>query len=240
MFEITKKLRSILFQKDRVFIVIRRNIVIYIIPNAILAALILVIFYQYIFGQVNFIEHPDEPRNAFVLHRMIDNFSLNPNSFNYPSLFYYANAPGQIVAAFLSDDSIYLLNQGVGNSYAPVELVVIFYRITSLIFHVMTVLFVYVFIASRLGVALGSVASFLTAFSPLVLSFATFFAPDVFATFFVTLCLVFTCRVVEHGQLKDFMWGGACRRIGRGVEVQCWSCRHCLVCSRNSRASWTR
>ena len=42
-----------------------------------------------------YIYHPDEPINMVIVHRMIAASHLDPGFFQYPSLLYYLNLPGQ-------------------------------------------------------------------------------------------------------------------------------------------------
>ena len=155
-----------------------------------------------------FIHHPDEPTNLAVLHTMIRDGSSNPEFFNYPSLLFYVNGPGQILAGFLSDGDVELSVQSMGSAYAPTVGTMLFARGTSLAAHIACVLTVFVFLRTRIALPFAAAGALLTGLSPLTLSFAPWMAPDVFATLFVTLCLCATARIVETGSPRDYALAG--------------------------------
>lgn len=155
-----------------------------------------------------FIHHPDEPTNLGVLHRMMAEDNANPKFFNYPSVFFYLNAPGQYLAKSISDVPIELDIQAMGSAHAPAPEAIIFARATSMIVHLMTVASVFLFLLPRVGSALSCSAALLAALSPLTTSYAVWAAPDVFAALFVTLCLIATVRIVETGRTSAFIIAG--------------------------------
>lgn len=156
-----------------------------------------------------FIHHADEPTNLTVLHAMMADGTANPHFFNYPSLMFYLNAPGQYLAQALSDTPIALDIQAMGSVHAPASKTILFARMTSMLAHLATVASVLIFLLPRTGRMLAISAGLLVGLSPLVQSYSIWAAPDVFATFFVTICLLVSIRIVETGRSKLFIVAGA-------------------------------
>ncbi|MEM8538736.1 MAG: glycosyltransferase family 39 protein [Pseudomonadota bacterium] len=155
-----------------------------------------------------YINHPDEPTNLGILHRMMLDGTANPRFFNYPSLLFYLHAPGQLMAQLTSETPIYLQIQAMGSVYAPAPEAIILARMTSLLAHGVTICALFVFLLPRVGCTLATAAALLTAMSPLTASYSIWATPDVFVALFVTLCLMACIHIVETGRTRAFVFAG--------------------------------
>ncbi len=165
-----------------------------------------------------YVYHADEPVNLATTLRMLQERDPNPRFFNYPPLFYYVEAGGQLayVGAGVATGSFSsvrdvsapemqtLANGRLGN---PNSLLT--GRAVSVGFSVATVALVFGLVWAVTRSTLGSaVAGALMALSPLAVRRGRLLTPDPMAAFFAAAALATAVLVLRRGKRIDYVLAG--------------------------------
>jgi hypothetical protein len=166
-----------------------------------------------------FLYHPDEPTNFTVFQRMLKDHDPNPHFFDYPSLFFYANAIVQAghyavcrllgtVSSLSALPDLDVITMGTGFTALPSAFLA--GRAFASACGVATVWAAYAMgraLSSRARV--GLMAALLVAISPSILKDSRWIAPDGLVTLGVTLTLLACLNVLRHGRPRDYLWASA-------------------------------
>jgi hypothetical protein len=156
-----------------------------------------------------FIYGQDEQRNLAILQDMLRNGTANPKAFNYPSLFYYLQVPGQIAVEAISGTLQRFTLQSMGNGYTPQPVAFLVARATTACIGVGvvigTMLLAREISSSRWTILLVGA---LAAFNPLLIVHSRMITPDVTAAFFVVFALIAAVRIVKVASMTNYIFGG--------------------------------
>ena len=139
--------------------------------------------------------HPDEYHSLRGLFSIASG-SLNPHFFNYGSLYLYLVA----AAAAIAHGFDYELAEAL-------RLWTLDARVVSVLAALATMLAVY-WLGRRLFGKAALLAAALLATMPLHVLNSHYGTVDVTQTLFVTLCLLFSVRIVQQGRWQDCLWAG--------------------------------
>jgi 4-amino-4-deoxy-L-arabinose transferase-like glycosyltransferase len=155
-----------------------------------------------------FIYHPDEPVNVTVVQGMLQHGTLNPHSFNYPSLFYYLHLPGQLLIQAIRGELHPVVLESVGNGYTAQPEVFLVGRVITACIGIGVVVCSMV-LAREIGVSdpVILLVAALAAFNPLLARHSRMITPDVPAALFSTLALIGAVRVLK-GMNSGYVFGG--------------------------------
>lgn len=164
-----------------------------------------------IWRDLPYISHGDEPTNLLVVQRMLDERSVNPQLFYYPSLLYYVQAIAQLPFEAI-DSGPWVERVVFGSAFSDESVRIVAARLLSVAFGVCVVGLVY-WIAARVTGrrAVGLIAGAFTLASPIVVVNARLVTPDIYATLFVTIALGASIEVARerHGTTAYIVAGVA-------------------------------
>lgn len=163
-----------------------------------------------------YLGHPDEPVNLAVARRMVEERSLNPRFFDYPSLAYdlqaFAHAVYRLIADVVGDGApmrvMESVNLAVARAIDPGAVVVArsVTLVVSLAVVVLTGWLTRLVGGDRRTVLL---AAALAAFSALLVEHAALVTPDTLTAATTTLALCAAMRLRTSGSLAAYLFAGA-------------------------------
>ena len=156
-----------------------------------------------------YVPNGDEAINFNVLNGMVQNGDFNPGFFRYPSLLFNLNLPGQYALDHLVGPISNVDVQAIGTGFLDHEAALILARATGVFLGVGTVCLVIWAVCRVTGSPWGGVlGGLLLAISPLSIRYASYFTPDVTATFFVTSSVVASMMIVRNPSLFWYVLAG--------------------------------
>lgn len=173
----------------------------------VLATVLRVVFLDW---GLPYIYHPDEPINIAITHKMIANSDFDPHFFQYPSLLYNINLPGQYLVKWWDGTLLPFTMQSLGNGFTEQPEAFRAARVTTLLFGlaILPVLIIWARTVS-VGVAGLLVLGVTFGLNPLLLRHSTFISPDIFAAFFTTGTLLATSLIVLRSDSPTYILAGA-------------------------------
>ena len=188
----------------------------------VLSALILLMSLILRLWAVNFglpyLYHPDEPTVVLRAVNIIQTGDLNPHFFNYPSFqiyllvliylifFFFGKAIGKFSS--LQESILPPLKYAMGVGKEGFFGQFLLGRLSTVCLGVLSVFLVYAIGKKCKGWKVGVLASFFLAVSPLHVINSKYIAPNVPMAFFVLLSFYFCLRIMERGELSDYLIAG--------------------------------
>jgi len=185
-------------------------------------------YYYYNSGLISFglphFYNPDEPIRLAVLINIL-NGDLNPNFFQYPSLFFYINAIILYLTSLIpwidvvgNQTSYGVAELAMGVAFADAPELIIFTRSISVMVFFLGIVTSFVFIAKRTGFVLpGFFGALLVLQSPTLLNSSFYFGPDVFVTVGILFSLIVAVWFAESPSWERLYWLG----FASGVVASC-------------------
>jgi len=177
--------------------------------------------------------HRDEAKYVSIPLRILKTGDLNPQFFNYPSLFFYILSLAYI-AYFLfmasrgrlgSLDGMTLPEQVlpnvVGRATMPSQFLV--GRGVVACAGVLTVLIVYWIVRRAYGRRAGLIAGLLLSISPIHIRNSHFVAPDVVMLLFVVASSWFSYQILLKGKLRDYVLAGLLAGLAASTKYNAFS-----------------
>ncbi|HXF70054.1 MAG TPA: glycosyltransferase family 39 protein [Thermoflexus sp.] len=192
--------------------------------NAILSGLILLAALLVRVWGINYdlpyIYHPDEPGYVTISQNIFKTGNLNPNFFNYPSLFFYINAIayipyyifGKLIGVFKTpNDILPPISLAMGVTKSPMPTTILLGRVITVVFGVGTAGLTFMIGKQLTGKTMvGLLASLMIAISPSNVSHSRFITPDTFVVFFATAAFLATVLVYQQGKTWQYTMAGIC------------------------------
>ena len=168
-----------------------------------------------------YVWHPDEPTNVATAARMVDNGTLNPHSFIYPSTIYY------VIAAFAELQKVFggwhplagLVGPNTGIAHTSDPHLFIWLRLVTVALSVGTCLLVWVLcsvIVKRWWAA--TLAALLLAVAPLMVTNGVFITPDMYSAFFTAAGLLMAIAILRRGARRDYVLAGVAVGLAAGTK----------------------
>ena len=185
-------------------------------PTRVLAASLIATFLfatylrlSYITYGLPYLYNGDEMINFRIIQSMLARRSLDPEFFNYPSLLFYLNLPGQVLFRNISGELVPIVSQSMGNGYAPQPAALLVARLVTVAFGVATVAASWR-MARNVGLRLPFVllAAIMVSSTPLLVRQSSFVTPDMIASFFTTATLAAAVSITRRTDWRIYVLAG--------------------------------
>lgn len=190
--------------------------------NILSALIVLIVSLILRLWAVNFglpyLYHPDEPTVVLKAVNIIQTGDLNPHFFNYPSFqiyllvliylifFFFGKAIGRFSS--LQESILPPLKYAMGVGKEGFSGQFLLGRLSTVCLGVLSVFLLYAIGKKCKDWKIGVLASFFLALSPLHVINSKYIAPNVPMAFFVLLSFYFCLRIMERGELPDYLIAG--------------------------------
>ncbi len=175
-----------------------------------------------------YIKHPDEPYWVNAALKIVKTGDLNPHTFIYPSLLLYVNSLAYLV--YFAIGRAFGVFQSLADLVEPIVLIggsgkvalpalFLIGRSVSLVLGLGTVALIFDLGRRYTGHLLGGVlAGLWVAISPTLVAHDRYMIPDGPMTFFTTLTLWASWRILERGRTRDYVLAGIALGLATGTK----------------------
>jgi hypothetical protein len=179
-----------------------------------------------------YLDHPDESVNYNIIVGMLNEQSLSPGRFTYPTLTYYFQR------SLL--EAVYLVGKGLGyyngiQDIQPVNVLAIgvgkienpavflLMRLFSMLAGVAAVVMVYLcgrqwWPGDYRGILVGLIAAFFTALSPTLVGDSRFITPDIWGVLFILVSFRAGIAVYRNDATRNYVWAGIAVGLAAGTK----------------------
>lgn len=179
-----------------------------------------------------YLDHPDESVNYNIIVGMLNDQSLSPGRFTYPTLTYYFQRSLLEV--------VYLIGHGLGyysniHDIQPVNVLAIgvgkienpavflLMRLFSMLAGVTAVVMAYLcgrqwWPDDNRGILVGLIAALFTALSPTIVDDSRFITPDIWGVLFILVAFRACIAVYRSNATRNYIWAGIAVGLAAGTK----------------------
>lgn len=166
------------------------------------------------------IQHPDEPTNEHVVHRVAREPTTSPAFFHYPTLFFYVQATVLRTFEVVTRTRVEparIVSSGDARTDAPGYWITA-RTVTALLGSGLVAMAAWLAAAVTESSSIGIVVGAFGTFSPLLVEDSRYLTPDTYAAFFVMAALVGAVRIAEGTSWRGYVFAGAMVGLAAGSK----------------------